>query len=220
MKIIVVAQVENREYIDEQIAKQTIQPDVIKIYVDDNPAKGIDERRKKIADNHSILVNYVKESDCDFVWQLEGDSELPENALERLIGHYIRLQNEDFGYVSGIQVGRHGLYCLGAWIVNKDRTSFNSIDYKLKGTQQVDATGWYCLFAPRKVWLEGKTSYNNERYGPDVIWGLSLPYNKYVDMGLEIGHKIKGGIIRPSDMSTCNARFYLEDKQWKFEQLD
>ena len=220
MKILCVAAVENDEFIREQIAKQTIQPDIVKIYIDENPAKGLDERRKRIADNHKILEQYVEQTDCDLVWQLEGDSELEDNTLERLIGHYIRLQNKDFGYISGIQVGRHGLYCLGAWIVKPDRTSFNSLDYKLTGIQQVDATGWYCLLAPRTVWLEGRANWNNQRYGPDVVWGLSLPYKKYVDMGLHIGHKLKRGTIRPSDMSTCNARFYLENNEWKFEQLD
>lgn len=219
MNILCIGQVEDKTYIQEQIDKQTIQPHETILWVDDNPAQGIDERRKRISRNHHKLREIVKASDCDLVWQVEGDSELPENALERLLGHFYRMDDADFGYVSGVQVGRHGLYCLGAWNVKKDHTSFNSIDYNLHGIQQVDATGWYCLLAPREVWLMGNANWNGERFGPDVKWGLSLPHKKYVDMDLHIGHKVKSGIIRPSDASTCNARFYFEDGTWQFEQL-
>ena len=92
--------------------------------------------------------------------------------------------------------------------------------FRSKGLQQVDATGFYCLLAPKNIWLKGQCSWNGEHYGPDVNFGLSIPHKKFVDMDLHIGHKVKSGIIRPSDMSTCNARFYLQDDVWKFQQLD
>jgi len=219
MKILCIAQVESKEYIQEQIDNQTLQPDITFLYLDEDPASGIDQRRKKIAQNHKRLKWVVEDTDCDLVWQVEGDAELPPDCLERLLANYNNLNNDDFGYISGIQVGRHGLYCLGAWNVNKDRTNFNSIDYNLEGIQQVSATGWYCLLASKEKWLTGRASWNGERYGPDVNWGLSMPYNKFVDMSLHIGHRVKNGIIRPSDASTCNARFYIEDYKWEFEQL-
>lgn len=217
MKIIAIACVENKEPIKAEIAKQTIQPTETAILTDENPAKGINERRKRIAENQEALRKIVELSDADYVWQVEGDCVLPENCLERLVGRAIQLDDKDFGYISGIQVGRHGLYCIGAWHIGEDE--FSSVDHTAKGILEVDATGFYCLLAPRDVWLKGKASWQDEPYGPDVVWGLSIPKKKYVDMGLEIGHQIKGGIISPSDPSTTTARFYKTEKGWEYKTV-
>jgi hypothetical protein len=213
MNILAVAQVEDSTNLEKQIAKQTIQPDGVNIFVDENPANTINERRTRIAENHQRLRQSVIEYKPEYVWQLEGDVDLPENALERLYGHLLRLG--DIGYISGIQVGRHGLYCLGAW-TNFTEDSFQSIDHTLTGVQQVEATGFYCLLAPANVWLSGVASWTDEPYGPDVTWGRSIPEPKYVDMGLHIGHVIKNGTIRPDQPSTCTAYFKLEDGKWNY----
>lgn len=217
MKILCIGAVENRTNIDEQILKQTIQPDRVIFLVDETPAQGINNRRKRIAENQEALKDIVEAYQPDLVWQVEGDSILPENCLERLIGRAIQLEDTDFGYISGIQVGRHGLYCIGAWHIGDDE--FSSVDHTAKGILEVDATGFYCLLAPRDVWLEGKASWQDEPYGPDVVWGLSIPKKKYIDMGLEIGHQIKGGIISPSDPSTTTARFYKTEKGWEYKTV-
>jgi hypothetical protein len=215
MKILCIGAVENRTNIDEQILKQTIQPDRVIFLVDETPAQGINNRRKRIAENQERLAEVVEAYQPDLVWQVEGDCELPEDCLERLLGRYIQLQDDNFGYISGIQVGRHGLYHIGAWHMYDD--SFESIDPNAKGIVEVDATGFYCLLAPIKVWLKGRATWNGEPYGPDVTWGLSLEETKYVDMGLEIGHKIKGGVIMPSDMSTTQAHFFKTNKGWEYK---
>lgn len=219
MNILCVAQVEDDTHILKEIAKQTIQPSRVCIYKDPSPAVGINPRRQRIGRNHQKLKDYVRMYNPDVVWQLEGDAVLPENCLERLLGHYNRLQAPDFGYISGIQVGRHGLYCLGVW-KNFTPESFETIDYRLKGVQEVEATGFYCLLAPKDAWLSGNAEWDGQPYGPDVAWGLSMRYKKYVDMGLEIGHQVKRGVIWPHHMSTCNARFYKEADRWKYKQLD
>ena len=51
MSILVVAQVENAVNIDQQINKQTMQPDERFIMVDADPANTIELRRKRIAEN-------------------------------------------------------------------------------------------------------------------------------------------------------------------------
>lgn len=217
MNILCVAQVEDSTNLERQIAKQTIQPDEIKIFVDVNPGKNITDRRIRIAENHQRLRQFVIESEPMLVWQLEGDVELPDNCLERLYGQYLRLQEPDFGYISGIQVGRHGLYCIGAWR-NFTDDSFESIDHTLKGVQQVEATGFYCLLAPASVWLSGVATWTDEPYGPDVTWGRSIPQKKYVDMGLHIGHNIKTGTIEVGHMSTCTAYFKKINGRWEYKQ--
>lgn len=216
MKVLCIAQVEDRKYIDFEVAKQTIQPDRVIFHVDKEPAKGINARRTRIAENHKLLQGIVKAYQPDLVWQVEGDVILPPDALERLIAHYGKLKADDFGYVSGIQVGRHGIYCLGAW-VNFTEDSFESIDHRLTGLQPVEATGFYCLLAPTDVWLSGKCEWADEPWGPDVNWGLSIPGRKYVDMDLHVGHITSTGIIRPDGISTCNVRFEKQDGRWKYK---
>lgn len=216
--VLCIAQVEDIKNITEQIAKQKVPPSVRHILVDTNPAQGIDERRIRIAENHQKLKEAVIDLKPDLVWQIEGDCELPSNCLKRLLEIYDELQGDDFGYISGIQVGRHGLYCLGAWVDFTD-TSFKSLDYQKKGIQRVDATGFYCLLAPREVWLSGVAEWHGEPYGPDVVWGLSIKKKKYVDMSLHIGHKVKRGVILPSHVTTCNVEFKLVNDKWEYKQL-
>lgn len=215
MKILCIAQVEDRTNLDAQILKQTVQPDRVVFYVDKNPAKTIDERRKRIAENHKKLEAIVKAYKPDLVWQVEQDIDIPPNTLETLIKHY----RNGFKYISGIQVGRHGLYAIGAW-KNFTENSFESINHKLEGIQEVEATGFYCLLTEADIWLSGKAEWSGEPYGPDVVWGLSITERKYVDMDLKIGHIIKNGVIRPEHTSTCNVRFCRNNNGWKFRQLD
>ena len=219
MKVLCLAQVEDRTNLDKQILKQTVQPDQVTFYVDTQPAKGITERRKRIAENHKTLRAIVIAYEPDLIWQVEQDSVLPEDCLERLLMRYSELKDKGaFGYISGIEVGRHGCYHLGAWR-NFKTDSFESLDYKLKGIQQVEATGFYCLLAPTHAWLSGQCTWNGEPYGPDVVWGLTMPYDKYVDMDLQIGHQLKGGIIMPEHISTTNVRFFKnENGDWKFKE--
>lgn len=217
MKVLCVAQLEDRELADGQVLKQTRQPDRTIFYIDKHPAKGIDARRARIAENHQHLREFVMAYKPDIVWQIEGDSVIPEDALEKLLAHY----EKQPGIYSGIQVGRHGLYCLGAWHVSQYLWEMSSVDYQLKGLQHVDAMGMYCFIAPALTWLYGQCKWSGQYWGPDVNFFLSMPGSKYVDMDLHIGHQIKRGIISPSDMSTCNARFFVDPvtNEWRFEQL-
>lgn len=217
MKILAIAQLEDRTSPDQQILKQTVQPDRVIWHEDKNPAEGINARRIRIAENHKLLQDIVKAYQPDLVWQLEGDSLLPDNCLEVLIENYKELKHPTFGYISGVQVGRHGIYALGAWHVSENE--FSSVDYRLKGIQEVDATGFYCLLSPAYVWLKGVAHWTDEPYGPDVNWALSLKsqgFRNYANMDLQIGHKTKRGEIWPTHASTSNVRFVKTDSGWKY----
>lgn len=222
MNILCVAAVEDDTNIRKQIEKQTLKPNNIFIHIDKDPAKGINRRRKRIGENQRILMEAVEDLKPDLVWQIESDGEYPEDALETLYADYLHLRDKvKLAYVSGTQVGRHGLYCLGAW--KFDEEGFESLDYRLTGLQEVDATGFYCLLAPAKVFLKGLPEWTDEPYGPDVCFGLSLRaqgYRIYCDMDISIGHVIKNGIIYKEQLSTCNARFYQEGNKWNYKQLN
>lgn len=220
-KILVIGQVENENTIRREIFKQTVQPSDVTFWVDTEPAQGLNERRDRIAQNHSNLWYMVHQSNADLVWQVENDCVFTENTLEKLLADYEKLKSPTFGYVSGIQVGRHGVYALGAWHFPTNRESFWSVDYMNTGLVECDATGFYCLLAERETWLKGMSSWNGEAWGPDVNFALSLRdqgYKIYVDMDIKVGHKVRRGIIHPDDPSTCNVSFYINDNgEWKYK---
>lgn len=218
MKILCTGQVESVDFIMKQVRKQTVQPDHIEFLVDSTPAVGINARRLRIAENHENLKGIVGEHQPDLVWQVEQDAILPENTLETLLENYKQLESHTLGYVSGVQVGRHGIYALGAYKVGKDE--FSSIDHKKTGLHQIDGGGFYCLLASANSWLAGQASWNGEPWGPDVNWGLSLRklgYHLYVNMDLHIGHKTQRGEIWPTHASTCNVRFVKKDDTWTYK---
>jgi hypothetical protein len=222
MKILCIAHVEDRTNVDAQVLKQTVQPDRTVFIVDPDPAKGINARRIRIAENHKKLQEVVKAYKPDLVWQIEGDGDLPADTLERLLKTYHRYKSDQIGYISGVEVGRHGLYALGAWRFADDRQSFESLDYRLTGINEADATGFYCLLAPAEAWLKGKATWDGERWGPDVNFGLSLREQGYkilCDSDLHIGHMVGNGIIKVDQIATCNVRFHKEHDKWIQKQL-
>jgi hypothetical protein len=227
-----IAQVEDKANLIKQIEKQTVQPDVTFIYVDERPAQGLSMRRERIAQNHSVLLDAVERYQPDYIWQLEQDVDIEDTFLERMI----ELEKANDCVISGIQVGRHGLYCLGAWrnfkyeyndivknksdAIKRELVSFESIDYKLTGIQEVEAVGFYCLFAKTKNYVkEGVADYLDEYpYGPDVVY--TRQFDKILcDMDLKVGHVTPRGIIRPEHISTCNVKFKKVNNRWEYKTL-
>ena len=224
LKVLCVAAVEDRENCDKQIMKQTVQPDRTIYLIDDKPAKGIEARRKRIAANQRKLQDVVRayQHECNVVWQIEQDGDLPEDCLEQLMKDYLKLYasvGNDLGYVSGIEVGRHGLYCLGAWR-NIKSDSFESLNHNLEGIQEVEATGLYCLLAPVEVFISGYPVWHDEPYGPDVVWGKSINKRIFVDMDIRVGHITPRGTIRPEHISTTTVKFYKQDNgAWNYKEI-
>lgn len=221
LKILVIAQVEDDANVIRQIEKQTLQPDYAYVYVDEKPASGIDERRKRIAKNHEVYLRQAVESiDCDYVWQIEGDGIMDEFTLSDLVDSYFEVESDNIGYMSGAEVGRHGVQCIGGWHFNKDRTRFASVDFRNEGIVPIDASGFYCLFMRKEVWLEGVCYWSGERWGCDVNWGLSLRdkgYKHYMDTRIQIGHATNRGILNVKDRNTSNVEFWLKDGDWKYK---
>jgi hypothetical protein len=207
MRTLCIGQVEDRTNIDQQILKQTVQPDRVILLVDENPAPDISDddaivlRRKRIVENHKKLVDIVKAySEYDLIWQVEGDCIFKDDTFHLLLESYRQRHTPMTGYISGVQVGRHGIFALGAWRFPGDRLAFESLDHKLTGIQEVDATGFYCLLASREVWLKGNCTWDGERWGPDINWGLSLReqgYTLYANLDIPIGHRVARGELWP-----------------------
>lgn len=229
MKILCIGSVEDRTNIDKQIQGQTLQPDLTVIYVDPNPVKSdsdilvLDQRRKRIAENHQALRQIVLGNpEYDLIWQVEGDCIFKPDTLSVLVERYqLNTPKTKLGYVSGVQVGRHGIRALGAWHF-PSRDEFYSVDHAAKGLVEVDATGFYCLLASREAWLNGQCFWDGERWGPDVNFGLSLReqgYSIYADLDIPVGHKVERGELWPDATSVCNVRFYKDNGRWKYKTI-
>jgi hypothetical protein len=228
LKIAVVASIEQRHYdfVIKQLVHQSYQDFDDFIYIDKQPATGIEARRKRIARNQQLLKRMMLGHDVyDYVIQIEGDSVLEPDTFKKMIklAQFLHKRNDSFGYLSGVQIGRHGLYCIGAWHVAANRRKFQSINHKLTGLQKVDATGFYCFIAPYSVWMRGMSWWEGERWGPDVNYGLSLReqgFTLYVDMDLQIPHATERGQIDFDNINLCTVAFEKQaDGLWKHNQL-
>lgn len=223
--IVAICYAEDTALAKEQVEKQTIKVDDAIFMTDSTPAIGIEARRERIAElqvmaqwkiDRKLFTDDLKPEDV-VVWQIEGDSVIPEDALERLLKHY---DTNDEAVYSGVQIGRHGLYCIGAWHINQDETVIESVDHNKHGLVEVDGMGLYCYIMRADLFIKAESYWSGQKLGPDVNWFRSLDVPKYVDMDLHIGHYYKGGIIEVDSLATCNARFTKVKDEWIFEQLD
>jgi hypothetical protein len=214
------------DFVNEQLAKITGVEFLQVMLVDEKPAKGIDARRQRIVQNHKELEKMIEKTQSveafNYVIQIEGDSVLQPDTFTKLLARLDQIPSKNFGYISGVQVGRHGLYCIGAWHFD-DEDHFSSVNHRETGLVKVDATGFYCLLAPVNVWLMGNCAWNGERYGPDVVWGRSLRklgFNIYADMDNEIGHQSTNGVIGLDNLNLCTAHFQRSNDKWSYKVVE
>lgn len=187
--------------------------------------KHVMERGKPVTQNipqvRSRIAHVRNESrelvgDTDFVFSFEDDMELPKNAMIKLHDHMY----QDFGLVSGIQVGRHSRRILGAWKV--DNHQFPKEGYSLGRSDltepltEVDATGMYCYITPTNLYKEATYGWN-EPFGPDVWYGLWLRtqgYSNYVDPTIICPHR-SGDKTYVPDNDTIKLKIYQNQRgQW------
>jgi hypothetical protein len=152
-------------------------------------------RRIRIAENANAMRELIPA--CDYVFSIEDDGPLPQDALKRLLNVYAMYPFA--GLVSGVQIGRHGLSHVGAWDADDvyEPTAITSI---MPGTDQiveVDATGLYCALIKREHYVgHDFTAFDSTAYGPDIALGFALRrsgYRNYVDFGVPIEHRRADG---------------------------
>lgn len=147
-------------------------------------------RRQRIADIHNQIKQYVP--DCEYVFLLEDDTLIPANALSRLLVRFEYLsEKSNVGFVSGIEIGRHGFSHIGAWIMpTKDRIESIKLG---NGIKRVDAAGLYCCLTKREHYMNNIFEPYEKILGPDVDFGISLSlkgYKNYIDYDIKCEHLV------------------------------
>lgn len=150
----------------------------------------IAERRWHIVRIHNQLRDLI--GDCDWVFSVEDDGILPENALERLVdglGHY-----ENVGMITGVELGRWGIPYVGAWRVDNidNPTTVTSLESSVNsGTaEEIDGCGLYCALI-RGDEYKAHTFDTRNGLGPDVNLGLFLRqkgYINYINWDIPVTH--------------------------------
>lgn len=148
----------------------------------------IAERRWHIVAIHNQIRELL--GDCDWVFSVEDDGILPENALEDLI----MALKKDTGMVTGVELGRWGIPYVGAWTVDdiNEPKRISSMKNKVGQdlTEEIDGCGLYCALIRADMYKEHEFDTKNG-LGPDVNLGLFLRqkgYKNYIRWSIPVTH--------------------------------
>lgn len=193
------------------------------VFISDNisPVHTIYERRRNIARNHNIIREQIAQ--CDWVWSIEDDGILPNDALEKMV-EFVE-KNKNVGMVTGVELGRWGKPYVGAWVVDdvNHPAHVDSLPSKAEegGIEKVDGCGLYCALI-RYEGYKDHNFYAHNGLGPDVNLGLylrTLGYDNYIDWSIHVTHltQFKGEEIEiPATSKSSVVKFVLlSGSTWK-----
>lgn len=194
----------------------TVRNKVMETYMDNrlcvksmnrHPAHTIVERRWHIVSIHNQMRELI--GDCDWVFSVEDDGILPENALEELIK--VVKEKDDVGMVTGVELGRWGLPYVGAWHADdiEDPKRLTSLKNRLTddskiSLETIDGCGLYCALIKADMYKKHEFTTRNG-IGPDVNLGLYLRqqgYQNYINWNIPVTHltsKMNNEIEIPAD---------------------
>lgn len=182
----------------------------------------ISDRRRNISNNHNQFKGLI--GDCDWVFSVEDDSIIPNDALEKLLATARSRQN--VGMVTGVELGRWGAPYVGAWSVDDPMNvkKIQSLPNKTKenvGVEEIDACGLYCALIRADKYKENNFhAYNG--LGPDVNLGIFLRKNgfkNYIDWSIHVTHLTSlSGIeveIPATDTSVVLSLTHIHGNVWQ-----
>ena len=153
-------------------------------------AHTIAERRRRIVNIHNQIRGIL--GSCDWVFSVEDDGILPDNALEQLVG--VSRARKDAGMITGVELGRWGLPYVGAWHVDDvfSPTLVTSLESKTKDPiiEEIDGCGLYCALIRADEYKKHQFTTSNG-LGPDVNLGLYLRqqgYKNYISWNVHVTH--------------------------------
>lgn len=153
-------------------------------------AFSIHERRWHIVNIHNQLRDLV--GDCDWVFSIEDDGVLPEDALARLVA--TAKVYKAAGMITGVELGRWGVPYVGAWTVDNifEPKTITSLAGKTDDPhiEEIDGCGLYCALIRADLYKEHEFDTRNG-LGPDLNFGLFLrkkDYKNYIDWGIHVTH--------------------------------
>lgn len=176
-------------------------------------------RRLRISAIHNEMRQYIQPA--DFILLTEDDTVLGALALKRLTRAYS--ERPYAGFVSGVEVGRHGVTHIGAWRVDDvyDPTKIESIDAQQTGVEEVDAAGLYCTLVRYSHYVKHDFKpFDRNDLGPDVEFGLELRQmgqKNYVDHSVRCEHRTPTESLTVANTPTMKVTFTKADRGWKQE---
>ncbi len=193
------------------------------VMVSDNQsiAHAISDRRRNIVNNHNKMREAL--TDCDWIWSIEDDGIVPNDALEKLV-NFVET-HENVGMVTGVELGRWGKPYVGAWLVDDvvHPEHVDSLPNKAEegGIEKIDGCGLYCALI-RYTGYKNHNFYTHNGLGPDVNLGLylrSLSYDNYIDWSIHVTHlthRDREEIEIPATSKSSVVKFtLLSGSTWK-----
>lgn len=181
----------------------------------------IADRRDRIVELQELSKTLI--GDSKYVFGLEDDTLFEPNTLHTLLED-IKLLGDDCGFVQGVQVGRHRLKVVGAWLVDdlQDPKEIRTIDWiDNEEIQAIDGGGYYCFITPTLLYKNITRYWKHECFGPDMTYGLELRklgYTCYIDKLLKTGHFTEQGILRADEYTVSAVWSKQEDGSYSFKQ--
>lgn len=177
-------------YVRNKVAELYIENKVCVAIQNERQAHTIAERRWHIVRIHN-QIRYIV-ADCDWVFSVEDDGILPENALEELLK--VAEAHSDVGMVTGVELGRWGIPYVGAWRVDdiNEPQIVTSLESKVNQpiVEEIDGCGLYCALI-RADEYKKHTFDTRNGLGPDVNLGLYLRqqgYKNYINWMIPVTH--------------------------------
>jgi glycosyltransferase involved in cell wall biosynthesis len=186
-------------------------------------ADTIAERRWHIVNIHNQIRELI--GSADWVFSVEDDGILPDNALEELIK--VVEAHDDVGMVTGVELGRWGLPYVGAWHVDnvEQPRRITSLENRVGEdlVEPIDGCGLYCALI-RAEFYKKHTFDTRNGLGPDVNLGLYLRQHglqNYINWNIPVTHltERKGQEIEiPADSESKVVNMgLLSGSTWKKE---
>lgn len=156
----------------------------------------IPQRRQRIANIHNQIRELVGQ-DIDYIFSIEDDGVLPDNALSWLVNSMQARPHA--GLITGVEVGRWGVPYVGAWKANDlfAPTEITSLASKVmsEDVDEIDACGLYCALIQADLYKTHHFNTNNG-LGPDINMSLEfrqLGWKNYIDWFIPVTHLTEKG---------------------------
>ncbi len=194
------------------------------IYISGNKAPtdvNMKVRRNRIIDMKERSKALIR---GDYVFGVEDDTIIPKDAFKILMAHFI---DEQVGFVEGVQLGRHDIQMVGAWLCDDldNPTKQMTVLPNGEDLEQITGGGFYCYITPTSLYIEADYRWHDECFGPDVCYVMDLcrkGYDCYIDWRVGCDHITEQGVIEPDISKAVSIEYNkIQDEKkgdfWKLQ---
>lgn len=182
---------------------------------------GLFERRTRIAEIHNAFAAIIGK--CDYVFGVEDDTLVPNNALQLLLSDYE--ENQFAGFIEGVELGRRTDPYVGAWRADDiyEPTEIATImppENLDKYLEPIDAGGFYCFLTKLENYKNHKFKvYDDNVMGPDAEYGMFLRqigHSNFIDWRIRCIHMTPDENITIASTKPVQVAFAKRSTRWGF----